>query len=100
MVGVPSSCALLGGFAIGARVSLLLQHSAEREMSASVVLALCPVYIYTHIYIYIYISISIYTGIMNSYSYLYLYQFIENASPYLCALKLRKIIKKIQKSSK
>ena len=35
MVGVPSSCALLGGFAIGARVSLLLQHSAERETSAS-----------------------------------------------------------------
>ena len=49
MVGVPSSCALLGGFAIGARVSLLWQHTlctlialctsnecgAEREMSAS-----------------------------------------------------------------
>jgi len=35
MVGVPSSYALLGGFAIGARVSLLLHHSAEREMSAS-----------------------------------------------------------------
>ena len=35
MVGVPSSCALLGGFAIGAWVSLLRQHSAEREMSAS-----------------------------------------------------------------
>jgi len=32
---VPSSCALLGGFAVGAWVSLLLQHSAEREMSAS-----------------------------------------------------------------
>ena len=32
---MPSSCALLGGFAIGARVSLLRQHSAEREMSAS-----------------------------------------------------------------
>ena len=29
------SRALLGGFAIGARVSLLRQHSAEREMSAS-----------------------------------------------------------------
>jgi len=27
MVGVPSSCALLGGFAIGARVSLLRQHT-------------------------------------------------------------------------
>jgi len=35
MVGVPSSCALLGGFVIGAQVSLLWQHSAEREMSAS-----------------------------------------------------------------
>ena len=33
---MPSSCALLGGFAIGAdSVSLLWQHSAEREMSAS-----------------------------------------------------------------
>ena len=32
---MPSSCALLGGFVIGARVSLLSQHSAEREMSAS-----------------------------------------------------------------
>ena len=30
-----SSCALLGGFAMGARVSLLRQHNAEREMSAS-----------------------------------------------------------------
>jgi len=27
MVGVPSSCALLGGFAIGAQVSLLWQHT-------------------------------------------------------------------------
>jgi len=35
---VPSSCALLGGFAIGARVSLLWQHGAEREMSANA----CP----------------------------------------------------------
>jgi len=33
--GVLPSCALLGGFAIGARVSLLCQHSAEREVSAS-----------------------------------------------------------------
>ena len=32
---MPCSCALLGGFAIRARVSLLRQHSAEREMSAS-----------------------------------------------------------------
>jgi len=35
MVGVPSSYALLGGFAICAQVSLLRQHSAEHEMSAS-----------------------------------------------------------------
>jgi len=35
MSEVPSSCALMGGFAIGERVSLLWQHSAEREMSAS-----------------------------------------------------------------
>jgi len=34
MVGVPSSCALLGGFAIGARFSLLRQHSAQRQKSA------------------------------------------------------------------
>ena len=32
---VPSNCALLGGFAIGARVSFPWQHSAESEMSAS-----------------------------------------------------------------
>jgi len=35
MVGVPSSCALLGRFAISARVSLLWQHSAKREISAT-----------------------------------------------------------------
>ena len=35
MVGVSPGCALLGWFAIGARVSLLWQHSAEREMLAS-----------------------------------------------------------------
>ena len=48
MVGVPSSCALFGRFAISARVLLLWQHvcklivlytanayTAEREMSAS-----------------------------------------------------------------
>jgi len=40
MTGVASSCALLGGFAIGARVSLLRQHSDERETLAS---ALCLV---------------------------------------------------------
>jgi len=32
---VPSRCILVGGFAIGARVSLLRQHSAEREMPTS-----------------------------------------------------------------
>jgi len=32
---VPPSCALLGGFAISECVSLLQQHSAEREMLAS-----------------------------------------------------------------
>ena len=32
---MPSSCALSGRLAIGARASLLWQHSAEREMSAS-----------------------------------------------------------------
>jgi len=32
---MPPSCALLGGFAIGARVSLLCQHITEREMSVS-----------------------------------------------------------------
>jgi len=39
MVGVPSSCAILGGFVISPIYnrfrSLLRQHSAEREMSAS-----------------------------------------------------------------
>ena len=33
--GVPSSCAVLDGLAIGARFLLLWQHSAERKMSAS-----------------------------------------------------------------
>ena len=33
--GALYSCALLGRFAIGARVSLLWQHCTEREMSAS-----------------------------------------------------------------
>jgi len=32
MVGVPSSCALLGGFVIGARVSLPRQHSANAHI--------------------------------------------------------------------
>jgi len=40
--GLPSSCALLGGVAIGARVSLLWQHSAEREMSASACIRYMP----------------------------------------------------------
>jgi len=35
MAGVPPSCALLGRYAIGARVSLLRQHSGEHENSAS-----------------------------------------------------------------
>ena len=41
---MPSSCALLGGFAIGARVSLLWQHNAEREMSASACIRSMPGY--------------------------------------------------------
>jgi len=44
MVGVPSSCALLGGFAICARISLLRQQSAEREMSASACTRSVPVW--------------------------------------------------------
>ena len=43
MVGVPSSCALLGGFAIGARVALLWQHSANAKCQRLLVLALCLV---------------------------------------------------------
>jgi len=35
MVGVLCSCVLLGGFAVGTRVSLLWRHTAEHEMSAS-----------------------------------------------------------------
>jgi len=38
--GVSCSCALLGGFAIGARVSLLQQHSVEHEMSAGAMYSL------------------------------------------------------------
>ena len=41
---MPSSCAQLGGFEIGARVSLLWQHSAERECQRVLVLALCLVH--------------------------------------------------------
>jgi len=46
VVGVPPSCALLDGFAIGARVALLWQHNAnpnykcEREMLASALYSL------------------------------------------------------------
>jgi len=46
---MPPSCALLGGFAIGARVALQWQHSAnriykcEREMLASALYSLCLV---------------------------------------------------------
>ena len=46
VVGMPPSCALLGGFAIGARVALLWQHNAkcsykcEREMLASALYSL------------------------------------------------------------
>ena len=47
MVGVPPSCALLGGFAIGARVSLLWQHSANAKCQRVLVLAVCLVIIFT-----------------------------------------------------
>jgi len=43
MVGVPPSCAQLGGFAISARVSLLRQHSANAKRQRVLVLALCLV---------------------------------------------------------
>jgi len=36
-------CALLGGFAIGARVALLWQHSANAKCQRVLVLALCLV---------------------------------------------------------
>ena len=36
MVGVPSSCVLLGGFAIRARVSLHCQHTRTPDASAVV----------------------------------------------------------------
>jgi len=44
-MGVPSTCALLGRF--GARVSLL-QHNAEREMSASACTRSMPVSFFIH----------------------------------------------------
>ena len=44
---MPHSYALLGGFAIGARVALLWQHSANGKCQRVLVLALCLViYIY------------------------------------------------------
>jgi len=45
MIGVPSSCALFGRFALGARISLLSQHSAQREMSASASIRYMPGYV-------------------------------------------------------
>ena len=47
---MPPSCALLGGFAIGARVALLWQQR-EREMSASACTRSVPgCYFYSHMY--------------------------------------------------
>ena len=43
MVGDAPSCALLDGFAIGARVALLWQHSANTKCQRVLVLALCLV---------------------------------------------------------
>jgi len=43
MVGTAPSCALLGGFAIGARVSLLWQHSANAICQRVLAFALCLV---------------------------------------------------------
>jgi len=43
MVGVHPSCALLGGFAVGARVALLWQHSINAKCQRVLVLALCLV---------------------------------------------------------
>jgi len=40
---MPSGCALLGGFAIGARVSLLRQHSPNAKCQRALLLALCLV---------------------------------------------------------
>jgi len=45
IVGVPPSCALLGGFAIGAQVSLLLRHSLNAKFQRVLVLTLCLVYL-------------------------------------------------------
>ena len=43
MVGGAPSCALFGGFTIGARVALLWQHSANAKCQRVLVLALCLV---------------------------------------------------------
>jgi len=43
MAGVSPSCALLGGFAIGAWVALLWQHSANAKCRRVHVLTLCMV---------------------------------------------------------
>jgi len=43
MVRSALSCALLGGFAIGARVSLLLQHNPNAKCQRVLLLALCLV---------------------------------------------------------
>jgi len=43
---MPSSCALLGGFAIGAWVSLIQQRSTEREMSPSACTRYIPGFIF------------------------------------------------------
>jgi len=48
MVGGAISYAPLGGFAIGARVSLLWQHSTEREMSVSACTCSMLGYYYCH----------------------------------------------------
>jgi len=42
--GDAPSCALLGGFAIGARIALPWQHSANAKCQRVLVLALCLVY--------------------------------------------------------
>ena len=43
-------CALLGGFAIGAHVSLLWQHGAERKMSVSACTRCMPGLVYWQVY--------------------------------------------------
>jgi len=57
-----STCGLLGGFAIGARVSLLWQHSAEREMSASDCTCSVPGYV---LLVIIVVAVIISTGFLH-----------------------------------